>query len=636
MPAPAKTAPPNVKPGSSVNNPTAPCPYAPPKPCDVDKLVMEVTAYDDPSAEGEVKKGSGPGVKKKLKLKLETTTNRIYRKPPTDPKGQKLYQALMRRGRGGVFLVGPDHPARLLQSYDLLIDAIADFPTIGKAGPGTAQWKRAFLETIKPDPKDQVTVDAVRAYFTSTPTCKDQKHPILRIHPLDTLPDLPKTLVLQKPGANQVVGTNLALTATPMPFHDLPTSGFVFFELVKSLLSCTQPREVDFIAESCGARAPADGKQNANKELKGKLRIYRRDKWTVGVKIPPFGKFQDKREAGNRSDLFGASTGDRTRQQNLSVGGGLVQRNTTDNVAGNHSSVTDERWLAHKGWSTEEGKLGNNQYRATRFSDSDGTLLDNSGSHSLSQMGMRLSRSSGFALVVAHNDRELDIKEFIEKLKKGLEAFAAVVTDFQKLFKLVPKVGWTFDFTISVFEGWIGLEWAPSYVDDGAPIYDDRYCAVEYKWKGKIELTIIDLSVSVGFGIDVQMAGLAELTAKIEGSLTFKAKVAHDIHMDLFKGKERFEVETSGGPALTAKIAVNVLGYTLVGGQVSVKSGLKLAGAVEIEWSTRTFDLKGELKRQPVTLTGAIQYPTWYGGTKTRKIDPPIEIIGGGTIHTFR
>ena len=632
MTTPVKTAPPPVKSGSPVNSPTAPCPYAPPKPCDVDKLVLEVSAYEDSGVEGEVKKGSGPGTKKKLKLKLETTTNRVYRKPPTDPKGQKLHQALSRR----VFPVGPDHPARILQSYDLLIDAIADFPTIKKPGPGTPQWKLAFLETIKPDPKDQVTIEAARAHFTSTPTCKDKKHPILRIVPHGRMADLPDPIVLQQPGSNQLAKTGLMLSAPSMPFHDLPTSGFIFFDLVKSLLSCTQPREVDFIAESCGARAPADGKQNANKELKGRLRIYRRDKWTIGVKIPPFGKFTDKRSASSRSDLFGDSTGDRTRKQEISVGGGLVKQTTTDTVKGNHSAVTDERWLAHKGWSTEEGKLGSNQYRATRFSDADGRLLDNSGSHSLSQMGMRLSRSSGFALVVAHNDRELDIKDFIDKLKKGLEAFAKVITDFQSLFKLVPKVGWTFDFSVSVFEGWIGLEWAPTYVNGGAPIYDNRYCAVEYKWKGKIELTIIDLKVAVGFGVDVKMAGLAELTAKIEGSLSFKAKVSHDINMDLFKGKERFEVETSGGPALTAKLNVNVLGYTLIGGQVSVQGGLKLAGAIEVEWATRTFDLKGELKRQPVTLTGAIQYPTWYGGTKTRKIDPPIQIIGGGTIHTFR
>ena len=57
---------------------------------------------------------------------------------------------------------------------------------------------------------------------------------------------------------------------------------------------------------------------------------------------------------------------------------------------------------------------------------------------------------------------------------------------------------------------------------------------------------------------------------------------------------------------------------------------------MDVEWSARTFDRKGELKRQPVTLTGAIHYPAWYGGTKTRKIDPPIETAGGGTIHTFR
>jgi len=633
--------------GNQVNSGVAKCPYLQRKPCDVDKLMIHVTAFDD-NFTGEAKPGgAAPGVRKKLTLKVETTVNhRRYKKAPTDPKGAKLHSVLLPRSaarRAGDAVtnlshnqLGADHPARLLQSYDLLIDAIADFPKIDKPGPGAPEWKKSFLSSLKPDPMDLVEIVEVRAQFVDTQTCTDQVHSFLKIHAHDA-PDFPQDVTLTIPGANNLKKQGIKLSAPSLPFHDLPTSGFVLFELIKSLLHCTQPKRVEFTAMGCGKRKPGDPKEKTpNFDMLGLLRIYRRDKWTIGVKIPPLGNYKDTREASKRGDLFGASTGDRERKTEGGVAGGLIQRNTTDKVEGGNASRSDERWLANRGWSEETGNLGSNNYRANRYSGSDGRLLDDSGTTVLSNMNMRLSRASGFAFVVAHNDRELNVGEFVEKFKKWLETFAKIVTDFQKLFKMIPKVGWTFDFTIAVFEGWVGLEWAPAYVDDGKPIYDGRYCAVEYQWKGRIELTVIDLKVAVGFGIQVELAGgLGELVCKVEGSLSFKAKVAHDINMDLFKPKERFDVECSGGPELTAKANVTVLGYTLIGGQLSVGGGLELKGCVEIEWSTKTFGLKGELKRKPILLTGSIQYPTWWGGTRTRKIDPPIEIIGEGLITTF-
>lgn len=626
--------------GAAMNKGTMQCPAQVIKPCDVDKILLRVFAYDDNWTDGKVKadgqgnQTSGPGIRRRLTLKLEATTARRYRtQPPSDAKGLKLYQSRWK---------GDNHPATLLKSYDLIIDTIADSPKLDKASPSATPWTASLLKSLKPDPLDLVEIESFRGHFHMTANCGCQAHSLIKIAPRGSqkMAELPKPIVIVKPGANTLEKGGFKLSAPPLPFADLPSSTFPFFDLVKSIMFALQPREVEFLAQACGKRAKGDSKERQpNHDLIALLRIYRRDKWTIGIKVPPLGNYSDKREADKSADLFGASSGDSERKTEVGLAGGLLQRKTTDTVAGRNTERRDERWLAHKGWETSEGNLGSNQYSARRFSDANGYVLDQNGRTELSSPLMRLSRSSGFKVVVAFNDRELDLGEFYEKIKKGIELFAKLVTDFKNLFKLVPKVGWTFDFSVSVFEGWVGIEVAPTYVDEGAPIWDDRYCPVQYKAMGRIDLTIVNLKVTVGFGLEVKVSALGldvvELVAKIEGSLEFKAKVAHDINMDLFKPKERFEVESSCVPALTAKASFNVVGYSLLNGQIGVEGGMEFKGCVELEWSARTFDLKGSLVRKPVILTGSIQYPGWFGRMKTKKIDPPIEIIEEGTIKVF-
>ena len=75
------------------------------------------------------------------------------------------------------------------------------------------------------------------------------------------------------------------------------------------------------------------------------------------------------------------------------------------------------------------------------------------------------------------------------------------------------------------------------------------------------------------------------------------------------------------------------LNYTLAEGKLSVSTGLELKGSVVLDWKNNRFDLRGTLKRKPILLTGSIQGPWWYG---KKRIDPPVEILKGGDLHTFK
>jgi hypothetical protein len=121
------------------------------------------------------------------------------------------------------------------------------------------------------------------------------------------------------------------------------------------------------------------------------------------------------------------------------------------------------------------------------------------------------------------------------------------------------------------------------------------------------------------------------LVVKIEGSLKLKATAAREIDMDLHKPKQRIDILVT----TTAKLAVigfvSLLGKTLADAELSASTGIDFKGNIDAEWATKTFDLKGSLKLRPCVLSGCIKVPLWF-----KKIDPPVEVMRGADMYTFK
>jgi hypothetical protein len=270
------------------------------------------------------------------------------------------------------------------------------------------------------------------------------------------------------------------------------------------------------------------------------------------------------------------------------------------------------------------------------------------------QIKERLKTSSGFELVLARDGREVSLSELgktykkykktykdyqdnkkehpkddaIDWIKKSVNESAKKITSVKDFFKKVPQVGWNFKFDISVLAGTFMMEWGPNLVE--TPLLNGRYYPVEFKFKGKIAIEIINLKLSLSFGVEAK-ALKSELVLKIEGTLTLKAEVEHDINMDLLKPTEKFEVKSEAKVDLDVVGYVNVFGETLSKGKLSASTGLELKGYMEIGWRTNTCALKGVLKTKAITVTGEIS-GTWLWSPK---INPPIEILPGADLHTF-
>ncbi|MBI4703211.1 MAG: hypothetical protein HY744_19010 [Deltaproteobacteria bacterium] len=579
---------PPTQPQKSATQPTQQCPLLAHKPCDVDKLVLEV--------KGVAEEGT-------KQLKLETTKIR-RRESVTDVKDKKVL--------------------RLLATYDIIIDAIADpqSPANPKATPAEVKG---------------------RAYYHGR-QCPTQSHALLALTPLSHVSELKQGAIIKKqPGASElaipptkIFAAHSFIDSAPGRYGPFRSEAFDavsdVFGIIKALWDSFHEKELELRADGCGVRAKGDAKA-ASKALLGLVRLYRKSKWTVGIKIPPLGAFSDERQGS--LDVRGVKSG--SHEQQTSAGLGYYQNKTSSQHSGEGALGTyqhsQEKQVGGKVSSYEQSRSVKDGSVTRTFeekhSGGDGRkMVDKDGAITSEDIKERLKRAHGFDIVISHNDTEVQALEAIEKLKNRINQIVKVITDVRNLFEALPQVGWKFTFEVSVFAGQLLLEWEPEYV--AGPLAAGRYYPVQWKLRGKIDLQIVEVKLELSFGVDIRALGTG-LVLKIEGSLIVAASIAKDINLDFFKPRQVLEVGGSASAKLAVVGYVSVLGKTIADAELSVGGGLEFKGDLTMEWSTRTFDLKGKLKSKPILLTGYIRRPIW----PDKKIDPPKQILAGRDLYAF-
>lgn len=592
----------NVRPQQGTTKPATTCPIQVEKPCDVDTLGITVTAFDD-DAKGV---GAQTGARKQIPMYLHTT-EKLRGKKVVDAKGQEVREDF-------------------LGAYDLVIEAIADY--------NSAETPRNYS-----DPSDLVTIDKVQAGYT-TPDCPQDSHALLKMVAKTGAPEIPsKEIVLHREGVNNLKIEGKKFLAPNMHYDvaAMGTGPFVVFEWILSLWACNQPKEIEIFAMGCGHRAKGDTRA-VNHDLRALVRIHRRDKWTIGVKIPPLGSYKDElKPDGSRENtltygLPGAARTQVKTEKDYSSGGlqsnpkgtrDLVERQVTLSTGGDGKQTGVER--INRFGDAERGKRTN--YK---------TLND------------RLSRMNGFDVAIARNDREIGLEDLIgqskaiaqgakvayqnrglalQQLKKSVQNFAAAISTIQDLFSKVPKLGFYFEFSLSVFAGSIVFEWAPAY--QGGPL-SGRYYPVGTEFKFKIAMEIINLSLTLGFGIKCYAAGTG-FKASIEGILKFKIAIEKEFAGDDDQRKKLEVVGVCDG-SLQPILHVSILGWTVTEAKAAVSSGLEFKGYFMIDKKAGQFGLKGVVKSKPVVLTASF-YTGWWGGTK---VMDPYTLLNGAVIYTFK
>ncbi len=465
-PAAAKPAPPPTTAGASTAKPTQECPRNAKHPCDINKLMLKATGRE----------------KDKPKVfKLETTKVR-RREPVTDVKDSAALT--------------------LLRTYDLLIDVLAEPKTKMKTEPAEIEG---------------------RAYYTS-PACETQSHPLLKLIPLGK----PDALVTKKViGAEQIEMAVYHAYAFTSIFENQEGRKQAFdnawnvFGIIESFIEAMFGKitEVDLNAYACGKRARGDG-GNLNEMLLSRVRVFRASKWAIGLKIPPLGSF--KREHEQTTDVHGIGT---TKNSTDTTSG------FNTNTSSTKSSVSGQGALANTSFSqstqagsnvssystgrtVEEGSVSNTF--TEKHSGSDGRSMKSTDGAIVKDEDIkeRLDCDRGFDLILSIDDKEIEVGEGIEKIKKLIEAITEAITDVKKLYDAMPQVGWKFTFDVSVFAGSILAECEPEYVEGVKAA--GRYYAVQHKFSGKIEMKVFSISAAISFGVEAKALD-SGLVLKIRG-----------------------------------------------------------------------------------------------------------------------
>jgi hypothetical protein len=582
-PAAAKPPTPATTPGASTAQPTQDCPLHSKHPCAINKLMIKVTGRDEEDKPPKI-------------LKLETTKVRRF-DPVTDVKDSSALT--------------------LLKTCDLLIECLADTNAVTNAKAEPAEVEG-------------------RAYYTS-PACETQSHALLTLTPLGTR-DL---VILKKIGAEEIEMPSHKLFAMTSYIDRkdkrdgvLDAPGTIF-GIVKSLIESIFGfvTEADLRADACGKRAAGDG-GHLNEMLLARVRVFRKTKWTIGIKIPPLGSF--KAEKDKMTDVHGIKSTTNTMSGTAGFNAFSGSKTTTQDDAGgllgNSSSTSQTQVLGFAdsnassrtvkdGSVTTTSSQNHSDYAGHTTTNTDGTITTK-------EIEERLETESGFDLVISIDDTEIEVGEGVKKIKELVKSITETITDIHKLFDAVPQVGWKFTFDVSVFAGTILCECAPEYVEGVKA--GGRYYAVQHKFKGKIEIKLFSISIGVSFGLDAQALD-SGLVLKIQGTLTLECKISKEINLDFFTPKQEFEVEAKSDVELAVVGYVSVLGKTLADGKLSVGGGLAFKGKFEAELPTRKFDLTGKLKSEDILLSGYIRCPCWWD----KKIDPAVVLLKERPLYTL-
>jgi hypothetical protein len=571
----AKAPPPPAQPQKPVNQPTHQCPLLAEKPCDVDKLKLEVETESD-------------GTKK-----LETT--KIKRQDAVSGVKNKTVLSL-------------------LAHYDLIIDVIAGYPCREDPHP----------------PPIKITGEA--EYHGRK--CATQTHPLMIMTPGTKAAELPPEGIHVK---DHKIGPKSFLAEPINADFGLEAQGIgVLLQIIKSIWPTAHPKKIEVRAESCGIRARGDGGQQ-RRNLLGLVRIFRKDTFAVGIKLPPLGKY--KHERG------GTVTGEREFEKKTEMQGGFgYARSSTSSKTSENGDYehTGTRWRGSHGSSYSQAQSSEGGHTTRTFSEQyskghgEGRKITSEGGNFSTEVQKELERQGPIALVITRNGREFEkellgsgehksLKEkVIDGLVKGIETIGKAIETFNKM----PQLGWKFEFSVSLFAGTITLQWGPKALP--GPVSDGRYYPVGLKVVGNIAMDVVAIEASISFGVEARALGTG-IVAKIQGKLSLKVAVECEIALEEWKPK--FEVALKPEASFTGSAIgyASVAGYSLVDAQLSCKVAITMDdGKLEIE-AEHGIVLKGTLKREPIQLKGYIKVPIW--GLK--KIDPPVMLCEGAVLHKF-
>lgn len=492
----------------------------PDKPCDVTLLEVNVTTGKDTVAD------------------FKATARRIYEPPPEK---------------------APDRIKSDLGSYDFVIEAVSADPSVkdSKGGPAKDERANASIST---------------AWYGSCPL---RSHPLVVMNPLDSR---------DSSLANQWH------SATP-PKTELPgrNPGFIAKEFGWTRFPKMEPMPIEVTATSCGVRFD---KTPVN-ELKSLIRIYPKDEWKIELKLPAM----SERKYG-RSSSKDLKSGEVTSQKQSSneSWGSPVKKSAQSVTRDSSGKVTKESYSGGSNASGQyvqdslERESGAGEASSTyeQRATSGNILYGSSSSTKFVTTGDGEAGGSETeikpSLTVSRNGSELNVTKVVNTIIKVIETGKEAFYSFEKLLKIVPKIGYTLNLSLVFLEG--SLSYARGY-RVSKTLHSDRYTAVTSYADIGVTIKIIEASIELGIGFDITVPNIVdwfatknifEVLVKLAGNITASCELECKVQMQDEEAEKEVELKPSVGFKVYLAASAMLLGVGIRTEAGVISKGIYVSG----------------------------------------------------------
>ena len=426
-------------------------------------------------------------------------------------------------------------------------------------------------------------------------SCAQKSHPVIYMYPIGSQDDIPTP-----DDTHDSAYIHKWRTSSP-PKTKLPARhpGFVGKEFGWTHFPKGEPMPLAIVAPSCGVRFD----KTPVCQLLCLIRVYPNDDWQIELNLPPL--FEKKSGKSKEKDLkSGEITSKRdSSTEKLGAAASKSSSSITTDAKGNVESQSAS--IGHQNDSGEfvettfkKSSQGVTSERTTTTGNylygKSSTVDPLKGEDEESETEIKPS------LRVTRNGSELDVAKVFNSIIHVIESGAKAFYEFEKLLKIVPKVGYTLDLSLTFLEG--SLTYRRGY-RVSEKFHSDRFTMITPYVQAGGALKVIEAAIEMGIGFEITVPNLVdwfrsknifEAIVKLSGAISLGCDL--DCNRTVQDGEPDKEVtlEHTAGYTVHLVASANLLGVG-IRAEVGIESrGLYITGQAVFASeapATLTFDV---------------------------------------------
>lgn len=505
----------------------------------------------------------------------------------------------------------------LLSQYDLVIEALAGFPS--KGNEEFAEKPEHGMRSpggVARETKSPANVAEVEVEVELEGECGYARHAVLEMKPahaptnkVEIEPEPvhgEKHMRLEdcawKPGVTRVEIKEILAPSFKADIAGGDNPFTALFRLIMWVWNANKSLDLELRAESCGVHSPT---QMGIHDLNALVRVYRDITVAIGIKVPPVRKITESTEHTRGIGTHSVAT--RTTDVNHSAN---YQRTvTTEHTQsgfkglGVFKDAPDEQFALYFKFNELEFLL--KETRDKTKEQAEGLKKATENAHDkfkhwhdehARKAAIEKAIKAAFADFLTFRDKlELFFEGFVSKVRTVIHALRSALD----LMKKFPQMGFKITFEVGFLSGDLFFGWAHAPLDSAQPYHGplaDRYAPLLHKIHVESKISLVTFKVEASFGLMID-AGVGSVQARVAGSLGLE--VTWQTMLDVVVGAgasngrgadlltQQLTGTSTGNLRATFEVKIAWFSYKK---EVGVETGIAVDG--RIEWKL----MKGEIK----------------------------------------